>query len=103
MRKIDAELRNSPFSELVWMTAFKKARSGWGWLSLAEDLIRQGSKAKDALCNADERLTEALKILSAAGLHNGELAMLIKKSLIQIGNLYGQTNKKVDLWDEARR
>lgn len=103
MRKIDAELRDSPFNELVWMTAFKKARSGWGWLRLAEDLIRQGLKARDALCNADERLTEALRILSAGGLHNGELAMRIKKSLIEIGNLYGQIEKKVDLWDEVRR
>ena len=92
MRMLDAELRRDPRKEEVWERAFQKARQGWRRYNFALDYLAAPPVREDhfrtILMEADQKFTEALQILASAGLHRGELGALIRKSMIQVGELY---------------
>ncbi len=92
MRRIDEELRRDEEKEKIWMEAFHKARRGWGRVGAVRLELAIGNPPDDnfvreTLSEADALLTEALQILASADLHKGELAEMIRKSLIEIGEL----------------
>lgn len=92
MRVLDAELRRDPLKEEVWMKAFQKARQGWRRYNYALDYLSMPPVCEDhfkiILMEADQKFTEALQILASERMHRGELAALIRKSMIQVGELY---------------
>jgi len=82
MRMWDAEIRQDPNINKIWLEAFKNARIGWGHYNWGiEALERNPEFAYNLSLKAEEYLVRALQILAHNKLQNTKLYAEVYKTL----------------------